>query len=231
MDVQVTAQRELFVARGTGEARALRVDADVTLQVGQARERLVATVAPVLAVAAAAIGGDGALFDGSVHDVADLVWHGVGCFLCLRQGNFGRLGRRRRRRLLLTLQFLLVVVDLIALFHFVAVDVYLGVTVDVDLGVIVNVDLGVIVDVDLGVTIDVRRRVLGRFAGRRHYHGSFSGGDVDAFSVVAVQVVLQLGAEEEFELTARTVVRSRRQSVLEHVTLQIDRPLEKSSIF
>ena len=47
VDVEISAQREFFAAIGlqTGESPALRVDADVTLQVAETQKRLVAPVA------------------------------------------------------------------------------------------------------------------------------------------------------------------------------------------
>ena len=47
MNVEVSAQGEFFAATGlqTGESPALRVDADVTLQVAETQKRLVAPVA------------------------------------------------------------------------------------------------------------------------------------------------------------------------------------------
>ena len=49
VDVEVAAEGELFAAGRAREPGPLRVDADVTLQVGQAREALVALLAAVLA--------------------------------------------------------------------------------------------------------------------------------------------------------------------------------------
>ena len=56
VDVKVAAECKLFAAArlGAGEATALRVNADVSLQVGKAREGLVAAVASKRTAAAAA---------------------------------------------------------------------------------------------------------------------------------------------------------------------------------
>ena len=74
--MQIAAEGKLLLARRTRETGALRVNANVSLQVGQTRERFVAPVAPVL------IGRR------PITLIADFIRNSIGRFLGIGQGDF-----------------------------------------------------------------------------------------------------------------------------------------------
>ncbi len=210
VNMEIPSQCEFFSTAGlwTSKSPALRVDANVALQVAEARKRLIASVATKRATCQRfwlIFPGDGRRRRrqrrfGTVRHFRifavvplfrDFLRHGIRRFLRIRKRDFGCVRRRCHRDVVILVDFFLVIdasrffrnFDGPVLFHFLPI-----------------------------------------------CHCLFHG--LRLRFNMAEQMVVELGPEEELEMTARAVVWSQSGGaamLVEHVALQIDGGGEEAS--